>query len=79
MQIWLGDTTLTTLLDALTRRVCAVAPELQFAPARAVVEGIFRTRVHQTVACAQHGVCSDVGPAKCGRAARDLTHPPLEI
>jgi hypothetical protein len=69
-QLWLGDITLPALIDRIAEGACAVAPDLTSSRAREIADLIFRTHVHQTVACAKHGVCSDTGPAAWGGRGR---------
>lgn len=70
LQLWLGDTTLSVLIDRIAEGACAVAPDLGRSRAREIADLIFRTHAHQTVACAKHGVCSDTGGAVWGGRGR---------
>ncbi len=69
-QLWHGDTTLPALIDRIAEGASAIAPDLTVARARQIAETILRPHVHQTVACAKHGACSDVGPAVWGGRGR---------
>lgn len=69
-QLWLGETTLPALIDRIADDACSAAPDLGRSRARDIADLIFRSRLLQTVACARHGVCADIGPAKWGGQGR---------
>lgn len=61
-QLWLGTASLDDVIDHLTEAACAVAPMVEVAACRELIELAFRTRVRQTTACGRAAACRPDGP-----------------